>query len=81
MNSPLCLVPGCGALGATGVVVGEAPCVRICELRTLHLCRVHAGVVRFGLVADILTALGFEVVDQFPLQWVATTDIREAETA
>jgi hypothetical protein len=31
------------------------------------LCNVHAGVVRFGLVAELLTAVGFEIVAQFSL--------------
>lgn len=67
MNSLVCLVPGCQAIASTGVVMGEAPSVRICELRTLHLCRTHAGVLRFALVGDILAVIGREIVAQFPL--------------
>lgn len=67
MNSLVCLVPGCQSTAATGVVMGEAPSVRIGELRTLHLCRMHAGVLSFALVDDILAVIGREIVAQFPL--------------
>ena len=80
MNSRMCLVPGCHSLAAAGVVVGESPCTRICELRTLNLCQVHAGVIRFGLVAEILTTVGFEIVAQFPLRWEAETNMATGET-